>query len=117
MDINFDEEIKKLISDQAVNLDDSAVGINEKGKSEEKFSLADLQDTLYEDKAPEDRIEEALKVVDPKLEALLEELRDKDQPAKRVVNPNITLKIEKMEVGDSNKDKDDKELDEEGPLL
>ncbi len=123
MDKQFDAEIRKIIASQGVNLDDSAVGINDKEKAEEKFSLVDLQDALYEDKAPEDRVKEALESLDPELEKLLEELRDIDQakegpqePAKRVVDPNKKLVLEELKTGKESKDID-KDKDDEGPLF
>lgn len=122
MDKQFDIEIKRIIARQGVNLDDSAVGINEK---EENFSLVDLQDALYVDKAPEDRVKEALQTLDPELEALLEELRDVSQvqetapePTRRVVDPSKKLVLEELKTGNDLKDKDKgKEKDNEGPLF
>ena len=125
MDKQFDIEIKRIIASQGVNLDDSAVGINEKEIKEENFSLVDLQDALYVDKAPEDRVKEALQTLDPELEALLEELRDVSQvqetapePARRVVDPSKKLVLEELKTGNDLKDKDKgKEKDNEGPLF
>jgi predicted DNA-binding ArsR family transcriptional regulator len=125
MDKQFDIEIKRIIASQGVNLDDSAVGINEKEIKEENFSLVDLQDALYVDKAPEDRVKEALQTLDPELEALLEELRDVSQvqetapePTRRVVDPSKKLVLEELKTGNDLKDKDkDKEKDNEGPLF
>lgn len=123
MDKQFDAEIRKIIASQGVNLDDSAVGVNDKKKAEEKFSLVDLQDALYEDKAPEDRVKEALQSLDPELEKLLEELRDINQAkepsqerGKRIIDPNKKLILEELETGKDNKDID-KDKDDEGPLF
>lgn len=125
MDKQFDIEIKKIIARQGVNLDDSAVGINEKEIEKENFSLVDLQDALYVDKAPEDRVKEALETLDPELEKLLEELRDVSQvqetapePTRRVVDPSKKLVLEELKTGNDLKDKDKgKEKDNEGPLF
>ena len=125
MDKQFDIEIKRIIASQGVNLDDSAVGINEKEIEKDNFSLVDLQDALYEDKAPEDRVKEALETLDPELEKLLEELRDVSQvqetapePTRRVVDPSKKLVLEELKTGNDLKDKDKgKEKDNEGPLF
>lgn len=125
MDKQFDIEIKRIIASQGVNLDDSAVGINEKEMNKDNFSLVDLQDALYVDKAPEDRVKEALETLDPELEALLEELREVSQvqetapePTRRVVDPSKKLVLEELKTGNDLKDKDKgKEKDNEGPLF
>lgn len=125
MDKQFDIEIKRIIASQGVNLDDSAVGINEKEINKDNFSLVDLQDALYEDKAPEDRVKEALETLDPELEKLLEELREVSQvqetapePTRRVVDPSKKLVLEELKTGNDLKDKDKgKEKDNEGPLF
>lgn len=125
MDKQFDIEIKRIIASQGVNLDDSAVGINEKEMNKDNFSLVDLQDALYVDKAPEDRVKEALETLDPELEKLLEELREVSQvqetapePTRRVVDPSKKLVLEELKTGNDLKDKDKgKEKDNEGPLF